>query len=338
MRGARVSWLKRGRLMAVLCFAGCSEPERAEVEVDGIGPIHAPGYIEPAGRLRNLSFGTDGRILSIGVGIGQSVARGELLGELESNIEKTVLEKSAIDLSIAQAELARVKAGVHPERLAALRVGVEEAASEQRYRKAEADRLHALFMDDGISQKEADLATHQADLASSRLSIARARLREAETQVRPEELVLAQQEVKRAQIEQRLSNAQLERRSLHAPSDGRILEIYQRAGEATPGGPVLLFAPEGPPIVRAEVDEEFVGRVAVGQHVRVRIRNEAGTELAGVISKVKPVMGKKRVFTREARERIDLRVFEVFVELSGPARDLPFGLEVEVVIDLKEGS
>jgi len=121
---------------------------------------------------------------------------------------------------------------------------------------------------------------------------------------------------------------------LRASSDGQVLEVFHREGERAESGPAILFAPADRKVVRAEVDEAFVGKVRPGQRVSVTVPGPGGVTIEGVVSMVKPVMGDKRVFTREAHERLDIQVFEVFVKLAESDLEWPYGLEVDVVIEM----
>src|SRR5207248_515107 len=60
---------------------------------------------------------------------------------------------------------------------------------------------------------------------------------------------------------------------LTAPSAGIILRVQATRGESVvPGGPQppIVFRPDGPLVVRAELDQEFLGRVRPGMRATVR--------------------------------------------------------------------
>ncbi|QTN31210.1 efflux RND transporter periplasmic adaptor subunit [Akkermansiaceae bacterium] len=315
--------------------SGCSEERSKENFETQVSQVHAPGYVEPEGRMRRLSFADSGVIGILKVDVGDMIQKGEILAQLESAVEEARVEESRAALSRAEAKLALLQAGAHPQRIKALRAEVEEARADYQYREDEAERLESLFAEDGISLKEMDLARHEVLLASARLEKCRARLEEALNMVRSEDLAVAQADVTAEKVALKLAEEQLERRALRAPSAGRVLEVFLREGERTENGPMILFAPEGPLMVRAEVDEGFVGLVRPGQRASVMMPGSDGANVQGVVSKVKPVMGEKRVFTREAHERLDIQVFEVFVELpDSEVNKWQFGMEVEVVIEI----
>lgn len=330
----RIIQLAFGMAMAWSGVACRESPAPDEVEVP-LNQIHAPGYVEPEGRLRRLSFAVPGVLREVLVGVGDFVEKGEVLARLDLSVEQARVTGCQAELEKARAELARLRAGSHPEKLRAVRAAVEEASAEARYRESEARRLADLFAEDGISRKEMLMARYQAQVATARLERIEANAMEAENVVRPEELVVAEMEVRSRETALALAKEEWQRGVLRAPESGQVLEIFRRQGERVDSSAAMLFAPEGPLMVRSEVDEGFVGKVAPSQ--RVWVTSPDGQRVEGAVTGVKPVMGEKRVFTLEARERLDLQIFEVFVRLRDPEIVWPFGLEVDVVIE-GEGS
>src|SRR5262249_1752389 len=73
-------------------------------------------------------------------------------------------------------------------------------------------------------------------------------------------------DAKRSRLEQ--ARRGVEECELKAPADGTVLRVLVSAGEVLgpqPKQPALLFCPNGQRIIRAEIEQEFAGRVAVGQ-------------------------------------------------------------------------
>jgi hypothetical protein len=83
--------------------------------------------------------------------------------------------------------------------------------------------------------------------------------------------------------------------------------------------------------VPAEVDERFVSQLAVGHEAIVTGCGQGCQDFFGHVTLVKPVMGKKTIFTHDAAERKNLDVIQVLIDLP---EDLsaPLALQVEVAI------
>ena len=129
-----------------------------------------------------------------------------------------------------------------------------------------------------------------------------------------------------------LASAHLSAMAITAPTDGRVVEVLKHAGDGvsnTMPEPILLFVPDGQMEVRAEVDESFWGRFEAGD--RVTIRTSGGQHTEGRVRLIKALMGENNVFARSATERMDLKIFETWIELP-EGKDWPVGMEVTVEI------
>jgi len=136
-----------------------------------------------------------------------------------------------------------------------------------------------------------------------------------------------------AQAERVAAEEMLEQKVLKAPVDGLVAEVFMEVGEAvslSESKPIFLLAPAGPVDVRVEVDERFSDQVKIGWAANI-VSHGSKHSIPGRIRMIKPVMGRKTVFSREATERMDLQVMEVWVETS-EALGLPMGAEVKVEI------
>ena len=95
--------------------------------------------------------------------------------------------------------------------------------------------------------------------------------------------------------------------------------------------PAVLFGDVSRLRIRAEIDERYAHRVRHGA-VRRRVRPNVGNrEYPGRVVLVKPVMGDKTLFSRSSRERKDLQIVQVLIEMD-PEFRTPVGLRVDVAI------
>ncbi|MCR4407104.1 MAG: efflux RND transporter periplasmic adaptor subunit [Anaerolineae bacterium] len=129
--------------------------------------VSATGEVVPA-RRATLSGEIAGRVRAIAVGEGDTVESGQTLLQLDAvDLEQAVAQAEAA-LSMAQAQLARVKAGARPEEIASAEGAVAGA--------------------------QAQLAIAQANLAAAQAELAR-----LQAGARPEEIAIAEIGVARAQ-------------------------------------------------------------------------------------------------------------------------------------------
>lgn len=319
-------------VMAIVLFSsGCERPVADSAPKELRDGVHAIGYVEPQAKLRRLTFERQGLIEEIPVKVGQRIGKGEVMARLHNDELSGRVDLAKRRLELAEAELALVEAGGHPDAIAAAVSSHQAASKEKSYRMLEMERLEGLS-DRSVSKVEVDAARHAAAQASTEETRAAAVLAALMNQTRSEDLQVAKARVAEASEALKLEMRIHDQGLLRAPAAGVILECFKQEGESYSSSmpeAVFLFSPDSPLEVRAEVDESFWSRIKEGAEVKVSA--VGGSDTRGVVRTIKPVMGRKTVFSREETERIDLQVFEVWVEPSEPVK-WPIGLEVEVLI------
>jgi multidrug resistance efflux pump len=169
-----------------------------------------------------------------------------------------------------------------------------------------------------VSEAEAALARLKAGSWKQDIDVAHA------------ELEAAKKAVERARTD-------LERLTVKAPIDGRILQVNTRPGEyAQPGGAqaLILMGAAGPLHVRAEVDEKDAWRVRPGAPAVASVRGNAELRYELAFIRVEPYVVPKRNLTGETLERTDTRVLQVIYRLPENAR-VYAGQQMDVFIEEK---
>jgi multidrug resistance efflux pump len=197
-----------------------------------------------------------------------------------------------------------------------------------------ATRKEELAKKELINRKEADAAAEEVRKLEAAVEAAQARL---------DALALRDpaQEVRRAEAERRAKRAvrdqarhALREHTLRAPSDGMVLRLLASPGETLgqqARQPVLLFAPDKPRIVRAQVDQEFVARVAVGQPAEIRDdATPAGPTWKGRVIRVANWFAQRRIILPDTPTLQDVRTLELIVQLDPGQPPLRTGQRVRV--------
>lgn len=296
--------------------------------------VQGIGYVEPVAEIRRLAFKLDGVVRKCAVKVGQRVACGDVLMILDDAEEAAAVTVAESRLAAAEAARERLLAGVHPREIAAAESKVQRLAEATRHARRHHERiatLHAKKTSTKSEHDDAETALLQAEAAVAEAEAELAGLRE---RVRPVDEAVAEAEVVQAAAQLAAARARLEQTILRAPSDGRVLEILRREGEASrgpAGEPALVFADDSQLRVRAEIDERYVACLREGQSVRVFGRALGGRTYMGKVALVKRLMGNKTVFSRAANERKDLDVLQVLIDLP-QSFQAPLGLQVDVEI------
>jgi HlyD family secretion protein len=196
-------------LAALLPLSGCggdsatSEMQSSETAVAGQGlsnVVSATGEVRPA-RWASLSFPVDGQVQTILVEEGQTVTSGQPLIQLDAvRLNRAVSE--------AQAALARLKAGAHPQGVAAAEQTVAAAKADIQIAKAGVDAAEAAL---GQAHAGISVAGAQVAVAQAGVKVAQAELAMAQAGARPEELSAAQAALDQARAAVRVAQANHDR-------------------------------------------------------------------------------------------------------------------------------
>jgi RND family efflux transporter MFP subunit len=222
-------------LIAAASLAACSGRDSSQT-TQVTAPAYqavARGRVDIEGGLLRLAVPRDGVVAEIKVHEGDNVHKGQLLARLD-----TQPAQLAVDAAQAEQQQAQAQATLLQTRI--------KAAQQRAQRLASAAAAGAA---DGQSADDARQATDQLQ---GELENARAAA------------TLAAQKLAAARYE-------LTQRSLNAPVDGQIVSrtIQPGATVSTSSGPAFVLLPDAPRIVRAELNESFVGVVHEGMQAEI---------------------------------------------------------------------
>ena len=215
-----------------------------------------------------------------------------LLNNLTGTADEIDVEQAAADLQAAQAAL----------------------ANAERYYEEMADGPHP----DVLAQAEARLSNTQAQLAL------------AESGASIEELAVAQAAVESAQATVNVTLAQLEKLTLTAPVDGKVLYRAVEPGEVVqPGVPLLTLARLEDLSITVYVPEDRYGEVSLGDEVAVTVDSFPGITFSAIVTRIadEAEFTPRNVQTAEGRRST---VFAVELSVSDPDGKLKPGMPADV--------
>jgi HlyD family secretion protein len=291
------------------------------------------GRVEPrAGEIRIAAPLPGGRIAEVLVKPNEEVFAGELLVRLDDQDAQARVAEAEAQVALHK----RARNDQAAPAASADRRKAEDAAADAERGVADA---HAA-LDKAASDWRAGSATKtDVTAARSNLSHAEDRLRErrdalvklkasADTPL-PTRL---EGELNVAEAEWRVAQAALEKTQIRAPADGVVLRVDAKPGELsvpTVGPAMVVIGDLSALRVRAEVNEQDLGRVRVGQSVQVRAGAFHSREFEGKVSAVARVVGPSRINSGDPRKFSDVDVLEVLVDLPN-AGPLVVGEQVDV--------
>jgi multidrug resistance efflux pump len=207
----------------------------------------ARGKIDIEGGLLQLAMPRDGRVADVLVHEGERVVEGQIMASLDPAAAR-------LGVTAAQAKLDQAKA-----RLSALAAQIKRL---ERHGKRLADAAAAGAGEEQAAE-DAAAAVEQAD---GELAVAKA------------EMALANENLDEARLE-------LDRQDLHAPVAGEVVRrsIQQGTFVSAQAPAAFILLPDQPRIVRAEINESFIGAVEVGMRAEAVDESDSRTFALHVI-------------------------------------------------------
>jgi HlyD family secretion protein len=296
--------------------------------------IAALGRVEPQSEELRVGAEISGKLAHSLVKEGQWVRRGELLATLEnSDLEAQVLSARS-RVNEREAEQRRIINGARPQERAEAWAAVKETDAVLESCRGEAERRRGLLGRGAISREEMDRADRAFSVAAARSEAARQHFQFLDSAAREEDTSRAEAALQSARSEVMEAAARLGKTEIRSPINGVVLKQHLKPGESvspSPDLPVFTLGDTSRLRVRADIDESDIGRIRLGQPVRIEAAAFHDRQFTGRVVNIGRSLGKKNVRTDRAAERADADILEVLIQLDDN-RTLPPGLRVDVFI------
>lgn len=252
------------------------------------------------------------------------------------------VSRAKANLQVASENLRQLEAGTRPEDIARQQAVAAQARVQAEDARSRYDRAKQLFNRGAISAQDLDTAkaayefaqaalrsqqetlrqlqagprTEEIEAARAQVAAANSTLREAQSglsliQARARDVTAAQARVSSARAALANAEAQLGFTIIRSPVSGVVARKHMEIGEtASPLSPIYTVANLSRIWVTAEVDEEDVAAIAVGQTVTITADAYPGREAVGVVTEVSKIAEPKevgRVRAKIVRARIHIR-------------------------------
>lgn len=273
-----------------------------------------------------LAFEETGRIELVEVSEGDVVEKGDLLAKLDAQRYKIAYQNAQTSLEKAQAEFNLLAAGPRPQEVEVAKAKLQ-AAQEQF---ALSERLCE-------RQKKMGSATSvtQRDQACSKVKVDQALLREAHKSLdlvlagaRVEELEIARARIRQAKVALADAQRALDNCVLKSPSQGVIRSRLKEPGDMVNAStPALELALTDPLWARVYIDEINLGKISMGQSVKLTVDSYPDKEFDATVGFISSVaeFTPKTVQTEAVRTSL---VYEVRLTVSDPNKQLRLGMPV----------
>jgi multidrug resistance efflux pump len=309
---------------------------------DGKTPAAAPGvvclgYVDLERSVASLHPLQDGRVTGIPARENEPVEAGAVLVQLDDSLPRLQENEAKVALDTAKAKLeqARKLPEQHRARLDQQGASVEAAGHRLDAARALLARKQHLLKAHQLSLEEVTAAENQVQEFEAAARAEAARLRELRLTDPAVDVSRAELAVAAAQSRVDQARHAVDECALKAPEAGTVLRILVSPGDVLQGQaqkPAVLFAPKGPRLVRAEVDQEFAGRVEAGQRAVVEDDSASGIRWKGHVLRLADWYHQRRTILKEPAPPLDVRTIECLIQLD-EGQELPrLGQRVRVTI------
>jgi HlyD family secretion protein len=245
--------------------------------------------------------------------------------QLEGAISKSVLDTKQLTVDTAQQQLAEAKATLdridrtsqQQLRQAQTKLQRINSSGQQQQAAAQAvlDRIN-LTGKQQLNQAQTKLQRTNSSggqqVASAQATLAQVR------EIRPVDINAAQAEVDRTIANAKQAKASLEQSAVKAPQAGEVLYIHTRAGEVVSSDGIVEIGQTEQMEAIAEVYQSDVGKVRLGQKVKISSSAITG-ELTGTVTQIGAQVRRQTIVNTDPSTNIDARIVEVHVTLDRPS-------------------
>lgn len=296
------------------------------------------GHVDVKHGVASLYPTQPGRVAEVLVEEGQTVKKGTVLLRLEDASVKLQIAEAQADLEAARSQLAQVRKAPeqHQAKIAQMQAGIaalKERLAAAKHVSADKEDLAAKGL---IRQTEMTVARDQvkeveALLRVEEAKLAELRLHDPATDVRRAEENIAAKQARLGQAQEQLKEC-----SLRAPTDGKVMRTLVGPGDmlgTVAKQAAVLFCPDTPRFIRAEVDQEFAYRLAIGQPATIQDDSNSSAKWTGRVSAISDWYTNRRSILQEPMQANDVRTLECLISLDPDQAPLKIGQRVRIHIE-----
>jgi len=309
--------------------------------------VWAIGFVDAADGVADLYPSQQGEIIKL-IAEGKSVEAGDLLLEVDSRMQRLLVEKAEAALKAAQDKVKEAQ----------LLPKVQEAKKEQQEQAIEAAREEKKALNADLKNKLQMQKNAVGNVTEFMLTAVKSGLARAEAKIKSEQALLKQINLQQPDLDIQMAKNDVAIRDadlksaklavdeckLNAPSKGTVLRVLVHKGErlgANPRFAAIQFIPAGDPVIKAEVIQEWGHFVKTGQKVVVEDDTYRGPKWEGEIREVAKTYQQKRDRIMEPFMVNDVRTLQCIIHVQGGGREtkdrppLRIGQRVRVKINVE---
>ena len=265
---------------------------------------------------------------------GETVKKGQIVAKLETADLELDVANARAQLLAAQATFAQLANGSRPQDVSVAQAALRSAQADKQNAAVEYERMRRLFAQGAVSAQELDRSQTSFATANARADQTVQQLSLVVEGPRREEIDLAAARVEQMKQVQKLAQTRLGYAQITAPVDGVVLSKNIEAGEyVSPGTPVVTIGDLNQFWLKAYIAETDLGRVKLGQKVKVTTDTYPNKAYEGRIGFIasEAEFTPKSIQTTEERVKL---VYRIKINVENTSRELKPGMPADAVIQL----
>jgi len=281
-----------------------------------------------------------------------------------ATLEADIAARKA-DQAAAQARLDALVNGSRPQDVMQAEAAVNDAKAQLEFARLDWDRMQTLFKNEDVSKqqfdqartkfesaqqvvrqaeeryslvkegpRQEDIAAARAEVAKATAAVATAEANRLELQRKEQELVARKAEIEKARAQAGVSEAQVDNTVVATPIDGIVLVKSAEPGEVLAAGTsIVTIGDLEHPWLRAYVSETDLGRVKIGQKVKLSTDSYPGKVYPGRVSFIasEAEFTPKQIQTKEERVKL---VYRIKIDVDNTSHELKNNMPVDAEIEL----
>jgi len=223
---------------------------------------------------------SEGRLLGLKVDVGDTVTRGQILGQIDDTLLQTAVKQAQAELEVRQLEVTKARTQINKAIVEVERCQLEKA-------QAQADDRHwqKLYQAGAVSQKSAEQANFKVQTVTHALEVATEAVRTQKQAVAAAQGRVIGQQATLTQAQERRAWSRLT-----SPISGVVIQKSTEPGNLlSPGSEVLKIADLSRVKVIVQVSELDLGKIQIGQSVPVHVDAFPDLPLIGRVTRISPV-------------------------------------------------
>ncbi len=306
-----------------------------------VAPVSLPalvaiGSVDVEGGVAALLPLQPGRVAEVLVHDNEAVRKGTVLLRLDDHVARWQVQEAEAAVQAAEAQLTEARKGPRQHQLlleqqrAALS-GVQHELAAARQLLTRQDKLVEGRL---MSKEEADASAERIKKLEAAENAERAKLGALELRDPEQDVIRVRADLQAKQALLSKARYALQEHQLTAPADGSILRALAKVGELLgpqAREPAFLFCPDKPRIVRAELGQEFAGRVTIGQRVEIQDdAGESGPSWTGRVIRLSGWFAPRRTILPDTIPIQETRTLECVVQIDSGGPALRIGQRMRV--------